>query len=61
MYRNLWAENQASTYFEAATRLRDAASRQHDASIARNLNEIAARYEALGKTIEAFSVRSHAA
>jgi hypothetical protein len=53
MQRNLWAENQAHTYLDAASRLRAAATQHNDTTIAHHLEEIAERYEKLGKTIEA--------
>jgi len=61
MQRNLWAEDQASTYLDAARRLRAAAQRQPDAAVMRNLEEVAARYEQLGRTIATLSSTSSAA
>jgi hypothetical protein len=60
MQRNLWAEDQASTYLDAAKRLRAAATQQRDTSIVQHLQEIAERYEKLGKTIADLSVTSAA-
>jgi hypothetical protein len=56
MQRNLWAENQANTYLDAAMRLRAAATRQQDATIVHHLEEIAERYEKLGKAIADLSL-----
>jgi hypothetical protein len=58
MQRNLWAENQANTYLDAATRLRAAATQQQDETIVHHLEEIAERYEKLGKTIADLSLTS---
>ena len=61
MQRNLWAENQASTYLDAAMRLRAAATQQRDETIVRHLEEIAERYEKLGKTIADLSLSASTA
>lgn len=61
MQRNLWAETQARIYLDAAHHLRQAAKRQHDEAITHNLEDIAVRYEKLGKTLEALSTTSNAA
>ena len=49
--KNLWAIEQFKRYCEAANDLRAAAEAQDDASIARNLREIAERYESLAQSI----------
>lgn len=61
MQRNLWAENQANTYLDAAVRLRAAATQQQDTTIMHHLEEIAERYEKLGKTIADLSLTTGAA
>jgi hypothetical protein len=60
MQRNLWAETQANTYFDAAMRLRAAATQQQDETIVHHLEEIAERYEKLGETIANLSRTSTA-
>lgn len=61
MQRNRWAENQASTYRDAAQHLRRAAARQDDTAITRHLEEIAERYEKLSNLLATFSTTSSAA
>ena len=60
MQRNFWAENEASTYLERHAR-RAAANQQRDETIVRHLEEIAERYEKLGKTIADLSLSSSTA